>query len=100
MDKFTEMIKTKIHENYKSIRDFSLAVGVPQTTILSALKNGIGNTNFATVNAICKQLGIDIDAINNNSPIDARFINELSMYDALDEAGKKKIDSIINDVKG
>lgn len=100
MDNFTELIKAKIYENYKSVRDFSLAVGVPQTTILSALKNGMGNTSFSTVTAICNQLNIDIDAINNNSTIDTRFIPQLNMYDMLDDAGKKKIDSIINDIKG
>ena len=99
MDKFTEKIKSKIYENYKSIRDFSIAVGIPQTTILSALKNGMGNTNFATVNAICSHLNIDIDTIKHTSQMDTQSIQALTMYDALDDIGKKKIDAVINDIK-
>ena len=54
-------IKDLIIEKYGSIRQFSLKIGLPYTTIDSILKRGIDNSNVSNVIKMCKALNISID---------------------------------------
>lgn len=58
MDNLTKIVRTEISRQYKSVRQFALTVGIPLSTINSALHNGIGGSSFDTVVQICKVLGI------------------------------------------
>ena len=42
MDELTTLIKNEIKRQYRSVRQFSMAIGVPQSTIVTALQKGIG----------------------------------------------------------
>ena len=42
MDKLTNIVRDEISRQYKSVRQFAFAVGIPLSTINSALHNGIG----------------------------------------------------------
>jgi len=99
LDKLTSLINDKIHEQYKSIRAFSDKTGIPQSTLSSALKSGIGNTNFATVCLICKHLNIELDnSLTSFSPT-PNLIEKIDMYESLDEDGRNKVDSTIKHIK-
>ena len=52
MDELTLLIKKNIKAKYSSTRRFSEKLQIPQTTIVSAMKNGVSGTAFATV---CKK---------------------------------------------
>jgi repressor LexA len=54
-------IKDLIIEKYGSIRQFSIKIGLPYTTIDSILKRGIDNSNVSNVIKMCKALNISID---------------------------------------
>ena len=54
MDNLTKIVRTEISRQYKSVRQFALTVGIPLSTINSALHNGIGGSSFDTVVQICK----------------------------------------------
>ena len=44
MDNLTRIIREEIGKQYKSVRQFAFAVGVPLSTVNSALHNGVGAT--------------------------------------------------------
>ena len=46
MDNLTKIVRTEISRQYKSVRQFALTVGIPLSTINSALHNGIGGSSF------------------------------------------------------
>lgn len=54
-------LKNLIIEKYGSIRQFSLKIGIPYTTIDSILKRGIDNSNVSNVIKMFKALNISID---------------------------------------
>ena len=58
MDNLTTIVRDEISRQYRSVRQFAFAVGVPLSTINSALHNGVGGSSFDTVMQICKTLGI------------------------------------------
>lgn len=95
MDNLTYRINQEIKRQFKSIRKFSLYVGIPQATISSALKNGVGYTNFETVLKMCEALGI-CDRKIQLSIADLNTIdNILSKFPSLDETGRRNVESIL-----
>lgn len=89
MDELTTVIKNEIKRQYRSVRQFSMAIGVPQSTIVTALQKGIGGTSFSTIVSICKTLGIK-PAFGDQADMyldrDARTL--LERYMLLDDRGK------------
>ncbi len=61
-----EQLKSIILEQFKSVRAFTQAVGIPYSTIDNMLKRGIDGTAVSTVIAVCRLLNIDIDALAEN----------------------------------
>ena len=53
MDNLTTIVRDEISRQYRSVRQFAFAVGVPLSTINSALHNGVGGSSFDTVMQIC-----------------------------------------------
>jgi len=60
-DRILQLIK----EKFKSVREFSSVSGIPNSTIVSMLKNGLGGTSVDTVLLVCKLLGISIEDLNS-----------------------------------
>ena len=58
MDNITQLIRTEIIRQYKSIRKFSEKSGVPYSTLSNALSKGIGGTSYETVIKICNLLNL------------------------------------------
>ena len=95
MDVLTNMISTEIKRQYKSVRRFSQAVNIPQTTLASTLKNGVSGTAYETVVKICKAL--DIQLVNYQFPIhvDDNAIKMLDIYNKLDDNGRHVIHTLL-----
>ncbi len=95
VDNLTAIIEKEIKSKYKSVRQFALSLGIPQTTIASTLKNGISGTAYATVVKICEAL--DIKLVNYNTPIlaDEKTLNMYEMLKSLDEAGLNTVESVL-----
>lgn len=96
MDNFSELVFTEIKKQYHSVRKFAMEIGIPQTTIASALKNGIGGTSYDTVVKICKVL--DIKLVNYDTPIklDDDTIDFLQKYNSLDHLGSHAVSSLLD----
>lgn len=95
MDILTETIKTEIKNQFKTVRSFSQQIGIPQTTISSILKNGVGGTGYETIVRICK--GLNIQLVNYQFPIhiDDNSLKMLDIYNKLDDRGKHSVRAIL-----
>ncbi len=56
-----EKLQYLIKEKYKSVREFSREAGIPNSTLNSMFKKGIGGTGIDTVMIVCHALGITPD---------------------------------------
>lgn len=95
MDELTQLIKKNIKFKYQSTRRFAETLGIPQTTIVSAIKNGVSGTSFTTVCKICKAL--DIKLMNGVYPVvvsDATK-NLVEKISKLDEKGIHAVTSML-----
>ena len=95
MDELTQLIKKNIKLKFSSTRRFSEELGIPQTTIVSAIKNGISGTAFSTVCKMCNLL--DIKLMNGIYPVvvtdtTTELIEKLSK---LDEKGIHTVSTVL-----
>lgn len=95
MDNLTNIIRTEINRQYKSVRQFAFAVGVPLSTVNSALHNGVGGSSFDTVLQICRALGIK--ALGDDSAFYLTDDTEslLTRYAMLDSYGRHTVSSVM-----
>jgi len=95
MDVLTKMISSEIKKQYKSVRKFSQEINIPQTTLASALKNGVSGTAYETIIKICKAL--DIQLVNYQFPlhIDENSLQLLDIYNKLDDKGRHAVHTVL-----
>lgn len=69
-----EKLKDLILKRYHSIREFTIAIDMPYTTMDSIFRRGIGNSSVSNIIKICKALNISADALADGeiSPIKNR----------------------------
>jgi predicted transcriptional regulator len=58
-----EKLKDLILKRYHSVREFTIAIDIPYTTMASIFKRGIDNSSISSITKICKALGISVDAL-------------------------------------
>ncbi len=91
MNNLSEIIRDEIKKQYKSIRQFSIISGIPQTTLVSAVKNGIGGTAYETVIKICSLLHIELVNYDTHIVMTDDVINMINMFNSLDEKGEHAV---------
>lgn len=64
-----DKLKNLIIEKYGSVRQFSIKIDIPYTTVDSILKRGLDNSNVGNVIKMCKALDISIDNLLDNKEI-------------------------------
>ncbi len=95
MDELTQLIKKNIKLKYSSTRRFAEELGIPQTTIVSAIKNGVSGTAFTTVCKMCKALDIKlVDGIYPVVVTDSTR-NMLEKLAKLDEKGIHTVATVL-----
>lgn len=95
MDELTMTVKSEIKRQYKSVRQFAAAMDIPQSTIISALRKGIGGTSFDTVVKICSALGIKL-SMNSGVFMDKEKEELLDYFSELDDRGKYTVKAVCN----
>ena len=95
MDEFTMLVKNEIKRQYKSVRQFASAIDVPQSTIISALRKGIGGMSFDTVVKICSALGIKL-SMNSGVFMDKEKTELLETFGELDNRGRYTVKAVCN----
>lgn len=87
MVELAKIIEQEIKKQYKSVRQFSKVSDIPQTTIVSAIKNGVSGTAYETVIKICKLLNIELINYDTHLVMTDDVIDMIKMFNALDEVG-------------
>lgn len=59
----TKFLVSLIKEQYKSIRQFAIAIDIPYTTIKSGINSGVGGMAVDTVIKMCDALGIKVEEL-------------------------------------
>jgi len=95
MDNLTELVRSEITRQYKSVRQFAFAVNIPLSTINSALHNGIGGSSYDTVIHICKTLGIKPTTEDSSYYLTEDALRLLEQYALLDNYGRHTISSVM-----
>lgn len=93
MDELTMLIKAEIKRQYKSVRQFASAVDIPQSTIISAMRKGLGGTAFDTVIKMCSALDIKL-SVNSGVFMDKEKTELLESFGELDERGRNTVKSV------
>lgn len=58
-----DQLRDIIKQKYSSIRQFTIAINEPYSTIDSILKRGVMTASISTMLKICEHLNIDLDAL-------------------------------------
>ena len=83
-------LKDLILSRYKSLREFTIIVDIPYTTLDSILKRGIGNSSVNNVIKICNALNLSVDAL---------AAGEIEYQFEKKSAHTNEIREIVNDTK-
>lgn len=94
MDELTKLIKTEIKKQFRSVRQFSMFIGIPQSTIVTAIQKGIGGTSFETIMHICEVLDIKPVAGERTVFLDREKRELLERYARLDKEGKRAVRAV------
>ena len=90
MDNLTTIVRDEISRQYRSVRQFAFAVGVPLSTI-----NSVGGSSFDTVMQICKTLGIKAMADDAAFYLTDDTEQLLTQYAKLDDYGRHTVASVM-----
>lgn len=94
-----------IEESGYSVNKVAKLAGIPQSTLATMLKNGVGKAGVDGVSNVCKVLGITLDDLiylseGEHSPhldrISPKEQTHLKKYRQLTEQGRQAIDSTID----
>ena len=95
MDELAMTVKSEIKRQYKSVRQFAAAIDIPQSTIISGLRKGIGGMAFDTVLKMCSALGVKL-SVNSGVFMDKEKSELLEYFGELDDRGRYTVKSVCN----
>lgn len=99
-----EAIRSRILQNFKSVRAFALRLGVPYSTVDTMLKKGVRYSSLELVGRVCAGLGLDLGELEqgrlSSSTAPLRLISDteqrhIEQYRALDRHGKRAVDTLL-----
>lgn len=84
-----EKLKDYILTKYKSIREFTIAINLPYSTMATLFKRGIANSNVNTIIKICQALNISADELAAGNitpqPVSEKH-DEIALEDVIERA--------------
>lgn len=96
MDSITNLIKTEIKKQYKSVRQFSEKSGIPYSTLSNCLSKGIGGTSYDTVIKICNLLNLKQIYDADLTMFNDQFYDICHMLSELDEQGVHTVKTVLS----
>jgi len=98
----SEILKNEILRQYKSVRQFSIELDVPYSTLVTALDRGIDGMAYGTVIRICEKLRlnpIDFSSLDMEATVSAQLLeNEvMQKYVKLNPMGRERVLEILSD---
>ena len=97
-----EILKKEILKQYKSVRQFAMDMGIPYSTLVTALDRGIDGMAYGTVIRICGKLGlnpVDFSSLEKDASLGALLLENRVMqyYLKLNQPGRDKVMGILED---
>lgn len=101
-------LKALILSRYKSVRDFSISIDMPYSTIDSIFKRGVGNASVTNIIKICETLSISADdlargvivfrapVVDSSDPRESRLLESFRSFNA---EGQDKLLSYASDLE-
>ena len=98
----TKILKKEIRRQYQSVHQFALEMGIPYTTLVTALKRGIEGMAYGTVIKICVKLNLnpmDFTSLEGDTSLGAQLLKNrvLQNYVKLNKKGREKILELMED---
>lgn len=96
------ILKQEILKQYKSVRQFAIEMGIPYSTLVTALDRGIEGMAYGTVIRMCDKLSlnpVDFSPLEKGDDLGERILENKVMQDyvRLNKKGRKKILELMED---
>ncbi len=100
--KKAEVLKREILRQYRSVRQFSLEMGIPYSTLVTALERGIDGMAYGTVIKMCDKLNlnpVDFSPLDDSEELGAKLIENrvMTSYTKLNQEGREKVLDLMED---
>ena len=97
-----EILKQEILKQYNSVRQFAIEMGIPYSTLVTALDRGIEGMAYGTVIRMCDKLSlnpVDFSPLEKGDDLGERILENKVMQDyvRLNKKGRKKILELMED---
>lgn len=97
-----EILKHEILRQYRSVRAFALDMGIPYSTLVTALERGIEGMAYGTVIKMCDKLSlnpVDFSSLERGTPLGGRILENRVMHNylKLNDAGRARILELMED---
>ena len=97
-----EVLKKEILRQYRSVRQFALEMGIPYSTLVTALERGIEGMAYGTVIKMCDKLSlnpVDFSSLERDASLGAQLLENRVMqnYVKLNQAGRDKVLELMDD---
>ena len=97
-----EILRKEIKKNYRSVRKFAMEMGIPYSTLVTALDRGIEGMAYGTVIRMCEKLNlnpVDFSALDRDASLGAHLLENRVMqyYLKLNQTGRDKVLEMMED---
>lgn len=97
-----EILKKEILKQYRSVRQFALDMGIPYSTLVTALERGIEGMAYGTVIRMCDKLNlnpVDFSPLDTGATLGAQLLENRVMqyYIKLNQTGRDRILELMDD---
>jgi len=97
-----ETLKKEILRQYRSVRQFALEMGIPYSTLVTALERGIEGMAYGTVIRMCDKLSlnpVDFSSLERDASLGAQLLENRVMqyYVKLNQTGRDKVLELMDD---
>lgn len=97
-----EILKKEILKQYRSVRQFAMEMGIPYSTLVTALERGIEGMAYGTVIRMCDKLSlnpVDFSSLDRDATLGAQLLENRVMqyYIKLNQTGRDRILELMDD---
>ena len=97
-----EILKKEILKQYRSVRQFALEMGIPYSTLVTALERGIEGMAYGTVIKMCDKLSmnpVDFSSLERDTNLGEKLLENRVMqyYIELNQEGRDKVLGFMED---
>lgn len=97
-----EILKKEILNQYRSVRQFAMEMGIPYSTLVTALERGIEGMAYGTVIRMCDKLSlnpVDFTSLERDTSLGEKLLENRVMqyYVKLNQEGRDKVLGLMDD---